>query len=221
MIGEISEARGQYHWLTLLHRLTFRVHYSLNLEFSISRKKSHSQLSLRSKVKCEMRKRHIAPDREWKGYKIPNELKWFGIAWQFHDLTPLKSKAQSKPCTFLHVACKGNLFLSHDLLVFYFSLSKRERINCKLRDLLIYTECGLRVRFMALYCSITFDRSQIKVHSSSYRLTLETVNEKGIRYQIEPTSLYLHSASVYLFLLLTPRSWHDLKLIWWTSNEYH
>lgn len=78
------------------------------------------------------------------------------MIWPHWNRKPIKSmRAQVHFSTLL---CKGAV-LSHDLLVILVCQSKRARINRKLRDSLIWTDCGLvwfglSVRFMMLCRSI-------------------------------------------------------------------
>lgn len=60
-----------------------------------------------------------------KRMHISNELHSFSIAWQFHDLTPLKSKANqihARTSTFFHVVVQKVICYFIAWLISYFSL---------------------------------------------------------------------------------------------------
>lgn len=170
------------------------------------------------------------------------------IAWQFHDLTPLKSKANHTEHQTAHIFTRlmanGNLFSSHDLLVFLLSLqSKRahnqsEKKNCDVRfqsgnrihQSAVSFVCGFSV-----LCSITeadrFNQSSFIIPSS--RLIDSNGEWKEIWYHIQlnlyrytqlPLTAFTDHEMVYIYignLHHTIMTWSQLMSIKWTSLIQH
>lgn len=148
--------------------------------------------------KCE--KCILYGDQEWNGCI---NSKWIEMIWHCVTVSWFDPIWNRKPIKIMHIfaRCPVKVICFIAWLISIFSLSKRARINWKLRGFVdlhpnAVWECGLWY-----YRSITFDRfNQSSFISFVWAwLWKKTVNEKGIWYQLEPNSLYLRLPSVCIY----------------------
>lgn len=157
-----------------IRKFTFTLIYSLNSKhwFRIKTRKWNAQIREKASRRLRMKKD--------SSENFPMHWNDWRIAWQFHDLTPLKSKANHTEHQTAHIFTRlmanGNLFSSHDLLVFLLSLQSKRAHNQSEKKIamwdsnpgIVYTKVRFRSYAVFLCCArLPKLIASIKVHSSS------------------------------------------------------